>query len=73
MKSNARAQHEIVNERLKQFNILTTHFRHMKPDKESMMERHGMCFRAVAVITQLKFMNGENIWNDGLDYDVHYF
>ena len=73
MKSNARAQHEIVNGRLKQFNILTTHFRHMKPDKESMMERHGMCFRAVAVITQLKFMNGENIWNDGLDYDVHYF
>ena len=73
MKSNARAQHETVNGRLKNFNILTTHFRHMKPNKQSMLKRHGMCFHAVAVITQLKFMNGEKIWNDGLDYDVHYF
>ena len=73
MKSNARAQHEIVNGRLKQFGILTTHFRHMKPNKDGMLERHGMCFNAVAVITQLKFMNGEKIWEDGLDYDVHYF
>ena len=58
MKSNARAQHEAVNGRLKQFNVLTTHFRHMKPNKKGMLQKHGMCFNAVAVITQLKFIGG---------------
>ena len=74
MKSNARAQQEAVNGRLKQFNILTTHFRHMKPNREGMMKKHGMCFNAVAVITQMKFTIGnECIWKDGLEYDVNYF
>ena len=74
MKSNTRAQQEAVNGRLKQFNVLTTHFRHMKPNKEGMMRKHGMCFNAVAVITQLKFiLGGESIFADGLEYDVHYF
>ena len=74
MKSNARAQHEAVNGRLKQFNVLTTHFRHMKPDREGMMRKHGMCFNAVAVITQMKFtLGGEKIFNEGLEYDVNYF
>ena len=73
MKSNARAQHEAVNGRLKQFNVLTTHFRHMKPNREGMMRKHKMCFYAVAVITQLKFMGGMTIFEDGLDYDVEYF
>ena len=73
MKSNARAQHEAVNGRLKQFGVLTTHFRHMKPSKEEMMRKHGMCFNAVAVITQLKFIAGESIFEDGLVYDVNYF
>ena len=73
MKSNARAQHEAVNGRLKQFNVLTTHFRHMKPNREGMMRKHGMCFNAVAVITQLKFIGGASIWEDGLEYNVHYF
>ena len=72
MKANARAQHEAVNSRLKQFNVLTTHFRHMKPQRE-MMNKHKMCFEAVAVITQLKFMAGMTIFNDGLDYDVAYW
>ena len=74
MKSNARAQQEAVNGRLKQFNVLPTHSRHMKPNKEGMMRKHGMCFNAVAVITQLKFtLGGESIFADGLEYDVHYF
>ena len=74
MKSNARAQQEAVNGRLKHFNVLTTHFRHMKPNREGMMKKHGMCFNAVAVITQMKFTIGkECIWEDGLEYDVNYF
>ena len=38
--------------------------------KEAMMKKHGMCFAAVAVITQLKIMAGETIFE--VDYDVHY-
>ena len=69
MKANARAQHEAVNGRLKQFNVLTTHFRHMKPNREGMMKKHKMCFDAVAVITQLKFMNGMRTFGN-VDCDV---
>jgi len=74
MKSVARAQHECVNGRLKQFNVLTTHFRHMKPNRAGMMSKHKLCFYAVAVITQLKLtIGGESIFDDGVDYDVSYF
>ena len=74
MKSNARAQQECINGRLKQFNVLTTHFRHMKPNREGMLKKHGMCFTAVAVITQLKLtVGGESIFAKGLEYDVNYF
>eukprot|EP00536_Pseudo-nitzschia_multiseries_P014208 jgi/Psemu1/37882/gm1.37882_g len=75
MKANARAQHEIINGRSKIFNVLTTHFRHsMKPNRqEGMMQKHGMCFNAFAVITQLKFASRETTFKDGLDYDVNYF
>lgn len=74
MKSIARAQHEAVNGRLKQFNVLTTHFRHMKPNKAAMMKKHGLCFDAVAVITQLKLTSGgERIFADRVEYDVNYF
>ena len=72
-KSIARAQHEAVNGRLKQFNVLTCHFRHTKPNKREMMKKHGLCFDAVAVITQLKLTSGERIFEDGLEYDVNYF
>ena len=72
MKSNARAQHEAVNGRLKQFNVLTTHFRHLKP-RNAMKKKHQLCFNAVAVITQVKFINGEHVFEDQLDYDCHYF
>lgn len=58
MKMNARARHETVNRRLKQFNCLKM-FRHDK-------SKHVHCFEAVAVITQLAIQNGEPL------YHVHY-
>ena len=38
MKLNARTQHEIVHGKLKQFNVLTTHSRHMKPYDEEVWD-----------------------------------
>ena len=69
-KSVVRGRHENVNGRLKQFNVLTTHFRHTSP-REKMMEKHGKCFAAVAVITQLKFLSGESIYD--VEYNASYF
>ena len=69
-KSVARGRHEVVNGRLKQFSVLTTFFRHSKPNKDSMIEKHELCFTAIAVITQLKFENGGQTFN--VVYDVTY-
>ena len=69
-KSVARGRHEVVNGRLKQFNVLTTHFRHMKPNRNAMFERHGFCFTAIAVITRLKFEHGGQTFD--VAYDVTY-
>lgn len=41
-----RARHEIVNGRLKRWKVLTVQFRHQR-------DLHGMCFFAVANLTQL--------------------
>eukprot|EP00536_Pseudo-nitzschia_multiseries_P013971 jgi/Psemu1/37047/gm1.37047_g len=38
-----------------------------------MMQKHKICFEAVAVITQLKFVSGETTFEDGLKYDLNYF
>eukprot|EP00536_Pseudo-nitzschia_multiseries_P015770 jgi/Psemu1/43791/gm1.43791_g len=73
MKSNAQSQHETVKGRLKIFNVLTSHFRNMKTNRQGMMQKHKISFEAVAVITQLKFVSGETIFEDGLKYDVNYF
>lgn len=70
-KSCVRARNERVNGKLKVFNVLTTYFRHTKPRKE-MMIKHGICFTAIAVITQLKMEAGEVV-EDGNKYDVNYF
>ena len=45
LKSEARARHETVNSRLKQFNVLSGIFRHQ-------YRLHPMCFMAVAHLTQ---------------------
>lgn len=72
-KSHARACGEINNGRLKIFSILGKSFRNtgVRDNGEEMMIKHGLCFNAVAVITQLKYMNGEKIFDvvyDSVDY-----
>ena len=69
-KSIARGRHEIVNGRLKQFSVLTTHFRHMGKNTEEMMQKHKLCFDAVTVVTQLKFDAGMKTFD--VEYDVDY-
>lgn len=56
MRGRLRMRHESINERLKNFNCLSTKFRHS--DK-----KHGWCFRAVAVATQLAMELGEEIFD----------
>jgi DDE superfamily endonuclease len=51
-KGNVRARHEIVNGRLKSFRILSDVFR---TTGEDLFNKHGLAFRAVAVIVQLGF------------------
>jgi DDE superfamily endonuclease len=70
-KAGVRARHENVNSRLKIYNVLNIPFRHLNP-RNTMMEKHGMCFNAIAVITQLKFESGEKLYD--VKYDsVNYF
>ena len=53
MKAAARARHEAVNRRFKQFNCMKNVWRHSRP-------RHGTAFRAVVNITHLLMaMQGE--------------
>lgn len=68
-KSIVRGRHECVNGRLKIFNVLQVPFRHLTP-RDKVMEKHGTCFVAIAVITQLKFMHGEDLFM--VEYDVTY-
>jgi hypothetical protein len=46
MKRLARARHETVNRRFKQFEVLTTTFRHP-------LEKHWQCFHAIVNMTQI--------------------
>jgi hypothetical protein len=46
MKRLARARHETVNKRIKQFEVLNTKFRHQ-------LENHWKCFHAIVNMTQL--------------------
>ena len=55
MKRRAARRHETMNERLKNFNVLSDDFR-------LPLERHSSCFRAVAVITQLNIEGGEPLF-----------
>lgn len=57
--SAVRARHETVNARFKQFAVLTKTFRHT-------LLKHSSCFRAVAVITQLKLTHGKSLFD--VDY-----
>eukprot|EP00957_Ditylum_brightwellii_P111558 8509551-Ditylum_brightwellii.AAC.1 len=68
-KSCAQGGHKNVNGRLKQFNILNIPFWYSGSSNE-MMEKHGLCFIAIAVITQLKFYTGVDVFKYN---NIHYF
>lgn len=68
-KSVVRGRHENVNSRLKIFDVLNIPFRHLQP-RSKMMEKHGKCFEAIVVVTQLKFENGESLYD--VPYDLSY-
>lgn len=69
MKSVVRGRLENVNGRIKVFNVLTFPFRHLNPRTE-MMNKHKMCTEAVVVVTELKFENGEGLYD--VPYDISY-
>ena len=55
MADTAQARHETVSGKFKIFKVLTEPFRHS-------LEKQSSCFRAVAVITQLKIENGNPLF-----------
>lgn len=66
-KSVARGRQETIFSRLKQFNVLDTHFHHRATNEEDMMEKHHICFDACLVMTQLKLMIGVDTLFDSPD------
>lgn len=60
LRSRVRSRHETVNKRLKQFECLSSEFRHD-------ILFHGKCFRAVAVLTQLSIEHGMHLFS--VDYN----
>ena len=58
-KNKARARHETVNARFKDWKVLSCTYRHR-------IQTHKYVFKAVAVCTQLSFENGEP------PFKVHY-
>ena len=72
--SNERKEKSIARGRhgwLKQFTVLTTHFRHMEKNPEEMMTKHKLCFNAAAVVTQLKFDAGEKTFDVAHNVNCH--
>jgi len=51
-RSKARRRHETINQRIKEYGVLTQRFRHD-------YTKHSMCFRACCVLTQLSFDFGK--------------
>lgn len=68
-KSQVRGRHENVNGVLKVYNVLNFPFHHSNPRNE-MMNKHGICFKAIAVVTQLKFEHCGVMYE--VEYDVSY-
>lgn len=64
MRETIRGRHESVNEKFKNFRVLSERFRHE-------VNQHHTCFRAVAVLVQLLIENGDPLfsvrYNDGND------
>jgi hypothetical protein len=63
-----RARQEIIHSLFKDFNVLCTKFR-CNGSLEERMEKHGICFFAVAVVVQFLLQEG-NPWQP--DYNVVY-
>ena len=55
VKSRVRARHETMNNRLKNWSILSNSFRHP-------VEKHLLVFNSIAVITQLSIENGRPLF-----------
>jgi len=55
-KSVYRARQESIFSRMKQFNVLDTHFHHTCTEEVDYMKKHQICFDSVLVITQLKLV-----------------
>ena len=70
-KQVAQSCHEVVNSRLKSFNVLLSCFHHCQEKREKMMEKHALCFSSVAVITQIRILRNEAHTFD-VTYDVRY-
>jgi hypothetical protein len=68
-KSKYRGRQETVFSRMKQFNVLDTHFHHTSTEEGLYMLKHQRCFDAVLVITQLKLMIGGDKFFDAGDMD----
>ena len=60
MQKVARSRHETANKRIKQFSVISGVFRHD-------VDLHGLCFHAVANITQLAIRRNEPLFQ--VDYD----
>ena len=60
-KSVILARHETINKRFKDFGILNQTFRHTR--KRDPLKSHKPFFTAVAVITQFKINNGEQLFD----------
>ncbi len=70
IKFDVRARQETVNARMKEYKVLQTRFRH-KINKHN-MERHYLCFNAVAVLVQLEIQSFNPLYQI-TDYDFKYF
>ena len=60
----ARARHETVNRRFKQFGCLSNTYRHK-------LQKHGAMFHAIANITQLAIMDNEPLFQVGYNENYH--
>jgi hypothetical protein len=72
-KSVYRARQETIFNRMKQFNVLDTHFHHTCTEEVDYMHKHQICFDSVLVITQLKLMIGvDKLFDAGKIDEVEY-
>ena len=58
-KARVQMRHEQFNGMIKEFKVMSTPFRH-KPDK---MEKHKICFEAVAILCQYRLEHGEPLFD----------